>query len=73
MACQSSAKLGETDQKRASIDGPQHVNAPNDRCPLAGAWQTDAGCVKTARLLRMQSDIQAAAMGGCGACASRGT
>jgi hypothetical protein len=62
---------------------PQHVNAPNDRtalfdrlysCPLGGAVpHMDAGQVKTARLLRMQSEIQAAAMGGCGACAGRGT
>ena len=83
MASQSSTKLGETDQKPVSVDGPQHVNAPNDRTalldrlhssPLAeGVRQTDAGRVKTARLLRMHSEIQAAAMGGCGACASRGS
>ena len=79
----SSTKLGETDQKPpVSVDGPQHVNAPNDRtalfdrlhsCLLGGAVpHMDAGRVKTARLLRMQSEIQAAAMGGCAACASRG-
>jgi hypothetical protein len=83
MASQSSTKLGETNQKPVSVDGPQHVNAPNDptalfdrlhSCPLAGGVpHMDVGRVKTARLLRMQSEIQAAAMGGCGACASRGT
>jgi hypothetical protein len=72
MASQSSTKLGETDQKPVSVDGPQHVNAPNDRtalfdrlhsCPLGGALPHIAGRVKTARLLRVQSEIQAGGYG----------
>jgi hypothetical protein len=34
MASQSTTMLGETDQKPVSVDGPQHVNAPNDRTAL---------------------------------------
>jgi hypothetical protein len=66
-------KLAETDQKPISVDGPQQVNAPNDRtalfdrlhsCPPAGGVpHTNASRVKTARLLRMQSEIQAGGYG----------
>ena len=73
MASQSSTMLGETDQKPVSVEGPQHVNAPNDRtalfdrlhsCPLAGdVPHTNASRVKTARLLRVQSEIQAGGYG----------
>ncbi len=61
MAAQSSTKLGETDQKPVSVDGTQHVNAPNDRSALFDRLQSCPLARGVADRRRLCQDRQAAA------------